>query len=118
MADEVSNLLYVSDQSNLVRVVNMNTGIISAFAGGGASTSEGVAATTYNLNFPLHVSVDVVRNKVYVSQQSDHKVKVIDRGTGLITTFIGTGSTVFNGDGNKQIIIILYRYCGIDCNMW
>ncbi|KAL0486568.1 NHL repeat-containing protein, partial [Acrasis kona] len=68
--DYVNNLVYIAE-SNCVRVVNRNTGIITRFAGVCANrgtNGDGGSATSANLNLPYDVAVDSINNLVYIAE--------------------------------------------------
>lgn len=91
-----SNNLFIADEGNgRVRKVDAVTGIINTIAGGGASTTDGVPATTAILT-PRSVYVDGTGN-IYTS--GGNKLKKIDGTTGVITSIAGNGSVTDAGDG-------------------
>jgi DNA-binding beta-propeller fold protein YncE len=114
--DTVNNLLYISDSSNIIRVVDRTTGIISTFAGTAAisnpsfsANGDGGPATSAKLNYPRGIAVDIVNNLVYFADYNMHAVRVVDRATGIISTFAGTGSSsgASIGDGGNATSAIL-----------
>jgi DNA-binding beta-propeller fold protein YncE len=115
--DTVNNLLYISDSpSNIVRVVDRTTGIISTFAGTSAlstpsfsANGDGGPATSAKLNYPRGIAVDIANNLVYFADYYMHAIRVVDRTTGIISTFAGTGSSsgAKIGDGGNATSAIL-----------
>ena len=93
--DAANDLFIVESSSGLVRKVDGTTHLISTVAGGGADTSDGVAATTALLTSPGQVAV--VGTRLYVAESG--AVRVVDLTTGLITTLAGTGTAGDTGDG-------------------
>ena len=74
--------------------------VISTFAGTGATSYSGdggpaTAATMYN---PCGIVTDSTGN-VYFSDFFNHRVRKITVSTGIITTYAGTGTASFSGDG-------------------
>jgi sugar lactone lactonase YvrE len=50
------------------------------------------------LNYPFGVHVDATGN-LYIADTYNHRIRRVDRTTGIITTIAGTGSKGFSGDG-------------------
>lgn len=95
------NNLYISDQNNRrIRKVDLSTGIISTIAGTGTAgyNGDGILATTARLNNPYGVEADSIGN-VYVGDLANHRIRLINKSTGLISTIAGTGVAGFSGDG-------------------
>ena len=89
--------VYIADlQNGRVRKVNP-VGTITTFAGGGPSLGDGGRATSALVRYPYGVAVDGQGN-VYIADRVDHRVRVVNK-QGTITTFAGTGSGGFTGDG-------------------
>ena len=91
--------IYVSDQANQ-RIRKINTsGIISTVAGNGSAgyTSDGVAGTTAEVNYPAGIACDAAGN-VYVADYFNNRVRQITT-TGIISTVAGTGAVGYLGDG-------------------
>ncbi len=92
--------LYISDyDENKIRKVN-TAGIITTFAGTGASSStgDGGHATAASLQTPMGLSVDHSGN-LLVIEQFGHRVRKIAPGSNIISTIIGTGVIGYSGNG-------------------
>lgn len=100
----MNNLLYIADRCNhRVRVVNLTTGIITTFAGQGIGSFSGIIiqynnklgddgpATSARLNYPAAVAVDSANNLVYIADNSNYRVRVVNRTSGIINTVAGSG---------------------------
>ncbi len=99
LASDASGNIYLADQNNnVVRKVD-TSGIITTFAGTGASgfAGDGGPATQAMLNGPLGVCV-APSGVIYVNDQGNHRVRAIST-TGTITTVAGSASTLSFGDG-------------------
>jgi hypothetical protein len=103
--DTVNNLVYIPDIT-VVRVVNRVTGIISIFAGGGKNNGDGGLATNATFVNPRCVAVDTYNNLVYIADSGSYSVRVVNRTSGIITTFAGGGSGS-NGDGGDATSAVL-----------
>jgi DNA-binding beta-propeller fold protein YncE len=95
--DSDNDLVYIADSTNnVVRVVNRTNNIITKFAGtsGGAGSysGDGAQATSAHLASPKYVAIDKVNSLVYIADNENSCVRVVNRHTGVITTFAGGGS--------------------------
>ena len=74
--------------------------VISTIAGTGTASYSGDngQATSAAVNTPLGIAIDSSGN-VYFNDWNNHRVRKITASTGIITTYAGTGSTSYNGDG-------------------
>ena len=100
VAVDKNGILYIADKSNN-RIRKVDTfGIITTIAGTGAAAYDGDcgAATAAAINNPRGVAVDTLGN-VYIADQANDRVRKIDTA-GIITTFAGTGTLGYSGDGN------------------
>ncbi len=93
--------LYFSDTFNhRIRRVDGKTGVIGTVAGTGAAgyAGDGGPALAASFNEPYGIAVDRAGN-VYVADRHNHCVRRIDGAAGIVTTFAGTGTAGFAGDG-------------------
>ena len=74
--------------------------VISTIAGTGTAgySGDNGQATSAALNGPHGIAVDSSGN-VFFSDYENHRVRKIAASTGIITTYAGTGSGGYNGDG-------------------
>jgi uncharacterized protein (TIGR03437 family) len=94
-----SGAIYVNDEGN-GRVREISTaGIITTVAGNGTNVSsgDGGPAIDAGMVIPIRCAVDSGGN-LYIVDQGAFKVRKVD-GSGIITTFAGTGVQGFSGDG-------------------
>ena len=92
--------LYIADTMNhRVRRVDAKTGLISTLAGVGQPrfSGDGGPSVKAGLNEPAALAVHGTR--VYIADQSNNRVRMIDVATEIITTVAGTGLAGYNGDG-------------------
>jgi len=93
--------LYFSDGGN-ERIRKVNTsGIISTIAGNGTTgySGDGIAATAAEMNGGTGVAVDGSGN-VYIADVGNHRIRKVNP-SGIISTFAGTGSSGYTGDGGE-----------------
>jgi sugar lactone lactonase YvrE len=95
--------LYIGDSfNNLVRKVDVNTGLISTVAGRVGNNTcifggDGGPATSASLCNPRGVAVDS-KGMLYIADEQNLRVRSVN-AAGTIQTLAGTGSTGYNGNG-------------------
>lgn len=97
--------VYIADTMNhRVRMVEAATGVISTLAGTGQAgfSGDGGAAHQATLNEPAALVLDE-QHKLYIADQSNHRIRVIDLTTGRIQTIAGTGLATYDGDGKPAV---------------
>jgi sugar lactone lactonase YvrE len=102
--DSADNLYIPDPTTNRVLRVAASTGILTLVAGNGTRGSGGDngPATQASLNGPYSVAVDPAGN-LFILEYNGNRVRRVDAGTGIITTFAGTGGTGFSGDGGPAL---------------
>lgn len=94
LAVDSSGYLYISELlTQRVRQVNLATGVITTVAGNGIPgfSGDGGPATQAQLNFPRGLAVD--DNYLYIADSCNHRIRRVDKRTGIITTVAGNGAT-------------------------
>ena len=92
---------YIADYTNCrIRKVAIATGDISTVAGNGTCgyNSDGIAATSAELNGPNSVAIDSSGN-IYIADYSNNRIRKVTISTGYISTVAGTGTAAYSGDG-------------------
>ena len=90
---------FIADDSNFaVRRVSP-AGVITTIAGTGTAgySGDGGPATSARLGEVRDVAVDPAGN-VYIADEQNHRIRRVSP-SGIITTFAGTGTSGFSGDG-------------------
>jgi len=105
--------LYIADQDNS-RIRKVDTsGNISTFAGSAKGyAGDGGAATSAELDTPSGVAFDSNGN-LYISDWNAHVVRKVDTN-GNISTFAGTGTSGYSGDGGAATSAKLSYPWGIE----
>jgi trimeric autotransporter adhesin len=102
VAIDVSGNIYIADTSNnCIRMVTKSTGIITTVAGNGSKgfSGDGGQATSATLFYPYGVAVDASGN-IYIADTWNHRIRMVTKSTGIITTVAGGDSRSFyGGDG-------------------
>jgi uncharacterized protein (TIGR03437 family) len=95
--DGAGNLYIADSQNNTVRRVSAG-GTMSTFAGNSVpgNSGDGGAPTAAQLNGPQGVAVDGA-GSLYIADTLNHKVRKVSGG--VISTFAGSGTAGFSGDG-------------------
>ena len=106
LAPDNAGNLYISDGgAQVVREVNLSTGVITTFAGQGNSSGfsgDGHAATSAQLDNPMGIAFDGAGN-LYIVDSNNQRIREVAVSTGIITTVAGTGSAGYTGDGQLAI---------------
>ena len=103
-AVDISGNLFIADSGSYrIRLVTKSTGIITTYAGTGyidfmTFSGDGGPATSAGLNYPAGVAVDISGN-LFISDSGNNRIRVVTKSTGIITTYAGTGTKTFSGDG-------------------
>jgi NHL repeat len=96
--------LYVADSlNNRVRVIDLESGIITTFAGTGdpGYAGDGGPAQRAQLNFPSDVAIGP-DHSVYIADAHNNVIRRV-RPNGTITTAAGSGKAGFAGDGGPPL---------------
>ena len=98
--DAAGNLIFTDTFSHCIRRVDAATGMITTIAGTTevGYSGDGGPATAARFNEPYGLAVDG-SGALYVADRLNAVVRRIDGGSGLVTTFAGTGEKGFAGDG-------------------
>ena len=122
--DGAGNVL-VADTGNH-RIRKITGGTISTVAGNGIGTQlcftvptqeggyngDNIPAATAKLNAPVAVNHDAAGN-IYIADFWNHRIRKVD-SAGTITTYAGTGTGGYNGDGVPATSANLYNPGGMD----
>jgi DNA-binding beta-propeller fold protein YncE len=92
--------------------------VISTIAGTGTASfsGDGGQATSATIQGPAGIVIDSSGN-VYFSDYNNHRVRKIISSTGIITTYAGTGSTSYSGDGGAASSAALYYPNGLSMDI-
>jgi len=101
--DGKGGLLIADIQDQRIRRLDLNTGIITTFAGDGEKrrTGDGKPATEASLMGPRAVCMDSKGN-TYIAEREGNGVRKVD-ANGVMSTFAGTGEPGYTGDGGLAL---------------
>ena len=95
-----------------VSLDQLPVGHITTVAGGSTFSGDGSAATSALLWRSYAIAFDSAGN-LYVADPDDHRIRKIDRLTGIILTVAGTGLEGFSGDGGPAVSAELNKPWGL-----
>jgi sugar lactone lactonase YvrE len=96
--DSAGNV-YITDSNNhRIRLVDTN-GVITTIAGTDVRgyNGDGIPAVEAQLRNPK--SISLYAGDIYFADSLNHRIRMIDDVTGLITTIAGSGTAGYSGDG-------------------
>jgi DNA-binding beta-propeller fold protein YncE len=97
--DEQGNLYIVERDSHSVRRIAAQSGLVTILAGNGepGDGGDGGTAVLSQLNRPHSIAFDSIGN-LLICDIGNHRLRIVDRGTGIIRTLAGTGERVQTPD--------------------
>lgn len=108
--------LYIADLYNhRIRKVTLSTGIITTVAGSnttGAFAGDGGAATSARLNGPFGIAFDAAGD-LFIADQNNHRIRRVNMSTGIISTFAGSATSGYTGDGGAATSATLSSPAGV-----
>mmetsp|Transcript_5367 Transcript_5367/g.5878 ORF Transcript_5367/g.5878 Transcript_5367/m.5878 type:complete len:382 (+) Transcript_5367:366-1511(+) len=93
-------LYFVDSSNNVIRAIDTKTNIITTVAGGGTSLGDGGPATS--AMFSPYTLWGNTAGVLYIADTGYSRVRKIATN-GIITTIVGNGTDVYNGDGIRAI---------------
>jgi len=112
--DTTANNIFLSDEFNYrVRRVDLGTDTITTYAGTGVRgySGDGGPATAAKLSRILGICVDRHHN-LYIGDWDNGRIRKVDTA-GIITTYVGTGTSGFSGDGGPATSAQINRPFGL-----
>ncbi len=99
-----SNLYFVDSLNFRVRRIDLATGIISTIAGNGTTGYTGQTTPAINASIGgVSGLVPLYSSTLFISLGASGRICLLDLPTGMLSTFAGTGSAGFSGDGGAAI---------------
>lgn len=112
--DNTGNIYIADYDNNKVRKVDAATGTISTIAGNGVAgyNGDGIPATNAEIHGAIQVAVDRDGN-VLICDQWNHRVRRVNKNTGIITTIAGTGIQGYSGNDSAATTAKLNQPSGL-----
>jgi len=81
--------------------VDSMSGVITTSTGNGAAGfgGDGGPASRAGMVEPNGLALDSAQRRLFIADVANHKVRVVDLASGMISTFAGTGEAQHSGDG-------------------
>jgi sugar lactone lactonase YvrE len=109
--DTNNNLFIVDTNRHNVKKMSLSSSLLITVAGSGTSGFlDNVPATSGKLYSPYGVWVDTI-GRLFIADEHNHRIRKVENG--IITTFAGTGTTGFNGNGHLATATNLYYPYGL-----
>ena len=121
--DSRGHMLFVEMKNQVVRKVDLKTGLISTVAGSGQPgfSGDGGPATQARLAQPHSIQLDSQDN-LYICDIGNHRIRRVDATSGVISTFAGTGAKSLPPDGARFATAPLHGPRALDFdrqgNLW
>ena len=115
VAVDSSGDVYIADTYNhRVRLWSSSADVMTTIAGNGVGGfgGDGGVGTSAALNYPFGVTVDTLGNGI-IGDTYNHRVRLWTKGTGVLTTIVGSATSGFNGDGLAGTSTRLYYPTGV-----
>ncbi len=102
--DSAGNIFVADTLNNRIRKVDAATKIVTTYAGNGGqdNPADNVPATQSSVVSPYGVGIGT-DDSLFIADTGTHRIRKVDRLTGIITTVVGTGSAGFSGDGGAAV---------------
>ena len=103
VVDQTGALFIADTLNHRVRRVDPQTGIIQTVVGTGQTkwNGDGKPGIETTLNEPVALAIH--GKQLYIADQSNNRIRMLDLTTQGITTVAGTGDSGYNGDGLSAI---------------
>jgi len=115
LAIDDQDRLYIADTENQrIRRVDFAANTIETVAGNGTAgySGDGGLATEASLAWPRDIAL-AGNGRLFIADTDNHRIRVVDLGSGVITTVAGDGNPAFGGDGGPPTGASLHRPWGI-----
>ncbi|MHB8093095.1 MAG: NHL domain-containing protein [Syntrophales bacterium] len=117
VAVDTSGNIYIADTgNNRIRKFTVGGNIITAAGTGSATVPAGypvdnILAVNTTLNSPSGVAVDGAN--IYIADTGNNRIRKVAADTGIITSFAGTGTAGYGGDGGTATTALIDGPTGI-----
>jgi DNA-binding beta-propeller fold protein YncE len=109
--------LYVSDTLNhVIRRIDFEADVIETVAGNGEAgfSGDGEDATSAQLNNPRDLEISPDGQRLYIADELNHRIRVLDLESGVIDTVAGNGDGGYDGEAMAPTEAALFRPAGLE----
>ncbi len=100
--DTKGNMFFVEMQNNIVRRVDHETGVITTVAGTGERGFSGDDGPAVKATFSRPHSISFGHDgNLYICDIGNHRIRMVELDTGLVSTYSGTGDRQPTPDGSS-----------------
>lgn len=94
------SVIYIADTDNHRVRKFTEGGNISTVAGtgNGGFSGDGGAATAAEIDKPESVAINIAGD-IFIADSKNYRIRIVDGWTGIISTYAGTGTEGYSGDG-------------------
>jgi uncharacterized protein (TIGR03437 family) len=114
--DSAGNMYFADFNNQRIRKVTPQ-GIISTIAGNGTAgfLGDGGPAISAQLSSPISAAIDSKGN-IYITDRGNNRIRKVTAGTGVISTFVGTGAAGYGGDNGPATAALINapNYVAVD----
>ena len=112
--DAAGNVFFSDTVNNRIRRIDVTTGTITTFAGGGpiGVLGDSGAATSATLSGPIGIAFDGAGN-LFIADVGNNRIRKVTAGTGKISTVAGGGNNIGLGDNGPALNAILTNPQGV-----
>ncbi len=64
-------------------------------------------------NLVTLINFSIILGNVYIADQANSRIRKVTVSTGIITTFVGTGTASYSGDGGAATSATIYNANGV-----
>jgi hypothetical protein len=109
--DTVNNIFVAENYGQKVKKLSLSSSLVNTVAGTGASGFlDNVPATSGKLSYPDGIWVDTI-GRLFIADELNCRIRKVENG--FISTFAGTGNTIFNGDGHLATLTAISFPTGV-----
>ncbi len=109
MATDGTNLYVADSANNRIQKIVIGTGTVSTLAGSTTAGNANGTGTAARFNNPSGIVIDASGTNLYVADTNNYLIRKIVIGSGVVTTFAGTGNYgSANGTGTSASFSSLY----------
>ncbi len=104
VVDQAGTIYFADRLNGRVRRVEA-PGVITTLAGDGSGkfSGDGGPAQQAGLAEPNGLALDAAGERLFIADVADHRVRVVDLASGIISTFAGNGEARHDGDGGPAV---------------